>query len=238
MTKLNKAVLGTVATLAVVTWGVKTASSPNYDNQDVLVPSPKASVPIVGTRTELNRLSLTQPETKTVKTLKVDPKRTVTIDFPIGYYEHLDNAVKKQLNELGNSKEPIYVLLNSPGGSVDVGNEFVSLMQAADGPVYTVCVGLCASMAAIILEHGTKRFALDRSTIMFHDASGGARGSLGEMNSILQFYRRGIEKTNRYIAERSSMKYETFMELQKDNLWIDAEDAKSLNLIDDLVRLK
>ena len=93
-------------------------------------------------------------------------------------------------------------------------------------------------MAAIILEHGTKRFALDRSTIMFHDASGGARGSLGEMNSLLQFYRRGIEKTNRYIAERSGLKYETFMELQKDNLWIDAEDAKSLNLVDDLVRLK
>jgi ATP-dependent Clp protease protease subunit len=170
--------------------------------------------------------------------VRVDPNRTVRIDFPIGFLPDLDNSVKKQLSELGSSKEPIFVLLDSPGGSVSVGNEFVSLMQAADGPVYTICVGLCASMAAIILEHGTKRFALDRSTIMFHDAAGGAQGSLGQMNSLLQYYRRGIEKTNRYIAERSSMKYETFMELQKDNLWIDAEDAKALNLVDELVRLK
>lgn len=238
MTKLNKVVLGSVVTLALVTWGVKNLSSPDYTSQDVLVPSPKANVPIVGTRTELNKLALVQTDTKTIKTLKVDPKRTVKIDFAIGFMQALDQAVKDELIELGKSKEPIFVLLDSPGGSVDVGNEFISLMQAADGPVYTVCVGLCASMAAVILEHGTKRFALDRSTIMFHDASGGTRGSLGEMNSILQFYRRAVEKTNRYIAERSSMKYETFMELQKDNLWIDAEDAKTLNLIDDLVRLK
>lgn len=233
--------LTTFAVLAVLTGTALFAhsqSNKGYENQEVLIPSPKANVPIVGTRTELNKLSKVEESTKVVKTIKVDPKRTVRIDFPIGYFEPIDTEVKEQLSELGKSKEPIFVLLNSPGGSVDVGNEIVSLMQAADGPVYTVCVGLCASMAAIILEHGTKRFALDRATIMFHDASGGARGSLGEMNSLLQFYRRGIEKTNRYIAERSNMKYETFMELQKDNLWIDAEDAKALNLVDDLVRLK
>lgn len=233
-----KTVLGVLSVLAVISLVTNLNSHKGYDNQEVLIPSPTAKIPIVGTRSELDKLTKLEVGTKAVKTVKVNPSRTVKIDFPIGYYEEMDSNVKRQLTELGSSSEPIFVLLNSPGGSVDVGNEFISLMQAADGPVYTVCVGLCASMAAIILEHGTKRFALDRSTIMFHDASGGARGSLGQMNSLLQFYRRGIEKTNRYIAERSSMKYEAFMELQKDNLWIDAEDAKALNLVDDLVRLK
>lgn len=227
-----------VAVLAVASVVTSSNLNKSYENQEVLIPSPAPNVPIVGTRTELNKLAKVESETKTVKTLKVPANRTVLINGPIGYVEESDNEIKAKLKELGSSKEPIFVLINSPGGSVDVGNEIVSLMQAADGPVYTVCTALCASMAAVILEHGTKRFALDRATVMFHDASGGARGSLGQMNSILQFYRRGIEKTNRYIAARSSMKYEEFMELQKDNLWIDAEDAKSLNLVDDLVRLK
>ena len=238
MTNKSKLFLGALGVLALASVATNVSLNKSYENQEVLIPSPKANVPIVGTRTELSKLSKVESQSKVVKTVQVDPKRTVKIDFPIGYFEPLDTDVKNQLIEFGKSKEPIFVLLNSPGGSVDVGNEIVSLMQAADGPVYTICLSLCASMAAVILEHGTKRFALDRSTIMFHDASGGARGSLGEMNSLLQFYRRGVEKTNRYIAERSSMKYETFMELQKDNLWIDAEDAKTLNLIDDLVRLK
>ena len=231
-------VLGVVGVLGLTSLVSTNYRQTNYD-QEVLVPTATSRVPIVGTAPELSKINLsTTGETKVIKTLKVDPKRTVRIDFPIGYFEPIDTEVKQQLSELGNSKEPIFVLLNSPGGSVDVGNEIISLMQAADGPVYTVCLSLCASMAAVILEHGTKRFALDRSTVMFHDASGGARGSLGQMNSLLQFYRRGIEKTNRYIAERSGMKYEAFMDLQRDNLWIDAEDAKALNLVDDLVRLK
>jgi ATP-dependent Clp endopeptidase proteolytic subunit ClpP len=231
-------VLGVLGVLTALSLVVRHYENKSYTNQEVLIPTHKAVVPIVGTKAEVSKLSTLVNESKVIKTLEIDEKRSVKINFPIGYFKESDDAVKEQLKQLGNSKDPIFVLLDSPGGSVDVGNEMISLMQAADGPVYTVCVGLCASMAAVILEHGTKRFALDRSTIMFHDASGGARGSLGEMNSILQFYRRMVEKTNRYIAERSSMKYETFMELQKDNLWIDAEDAKSLNLIDDLVRLK
>lgn len=231
-------VLGVLGGLTVLSFVVRYYENRSYTNQEVLIPTHEAVVPIVGTKAEVSKLSKLVNESKVIKTLEIDEKRSVKINFPIGYFKESDDAVKEQLKQLGNSKDPIFVLLDSPGGSVDVGNEMISLMQAADGPVYTVCVGLCASMAAVILEHGTKRFALDRSTIMFHDASGGARGSLGEMNSILQYYRRMVEKTNRYIAERSSMKYETFMELQKDNLWIDAEDAKSLNLIDDLVRLK
>lgn len=227
----------TVLSVGILVSTIRTSRS--VESQEVLVPSPTAKIPIVGTKGEVAKVLLGNPEpTKTIKTLKLNEKRVVKIEGPIGFYKEVDETVKNKLKELGESEEPMFVLINSPGGSVHVGNEIVSLMQAANGPVYTVCVSLCASMAAIILEHGTKRFALDRTVVMFHDAAGGAEGSLGQMNSLLQFYRRVIEKTNRYIAERSLMKYEAFMDLQKDNLWIDAEDAKNLNLLDDLVRLK
>lgn len=232
-------VLGLFTVLSATTVWVNVNNNRSVQSQEVLVPSPAAKVPIVGTKDEVSKLMQTlQETTKVIKTVKLNQNRVVNIVGPIGYYPPADLEVKEKLKSLGDSNEPIFVLINSPGGSVQVGNEIISLMQAANGPVYTVCLSLCASMGAIILEHGTKRFALDRSVVMFHDASGGTEGSLGHMNSILQFYLRGIEKTNRYIAERSLMKYEKFMELQKDELWIDAEDAKNLNLLDDLVRLK
>jgi ATP-dependent Clp protease protease subunit len=172
---------------------------------------------------------------KAIKTLKINPARVVLIKEQIDEMSerHIDTIMR-----LGKSSEPIVVLIDSPGGSVLVGEQIVTAMEAAHGPVYTVCLKMCASMGAIIHQYGTKRFALDRSVLMFHDASAGASGRVSEMLSLLEFIKRKLEKTNRYIVSRSKVSYEELMNLEANNYWLDAEEAKEKGFVDELVRIE
>lgn len=183
-----------------------------------------------------NSNKLAPPEgRKVVKGVNVDPRRVVFIGSEINFMSM--QKATAQLQELDNSTGDIYILISSPGGSVLDGSTFISAMESSRNKVYTVCVDLCASMAAIIHQHGAKRFAYDRAILMFHDASGGARGKVGEMMSMLQYIQRSLEKTNRYIAHRSGMNYNDFASMVVKDLWIDSEDAKNLGLVDDIIKV-
>ena len=173
---------------------------------------------------------------KVVRTLTVNRKRVLELKQQVDeLVEHLVDDIAKLSTQ---SKEAIVLLIDSPGGSVFIGEKILTAIENSEAPVYTVCVGLCASMAAIIHQHGVKRYALDRSALMFHDASGGLMGKLGEMKSLLLFIQRKIDKTNAYIASRSGISLEQFKQMQSNNLWIDAEDSKNAKFVDELVRLK
>jgi ATP-dependent Clp protease protease subunit len=172
---------------------------------------------------------------KEIKLLKINPKRTIFINEIITFESE---RFADQILELGDDEEPIVVLIDSPGGSVFSGEKIVSAMEAVKSDVYTVCVGMCASMAAIIHQYGTKRFANDRAVLMFHDAAGMMGGRVSEMLSLLNMIKRKLEKTNHYIANRSKMSYEELVRLSSSNFWIDAEDAMEKGLVDDLVRIK
>lgn len=173
---------------------------------------------------------------KLVKDVAVDFDRTVYLDGEVHGYSM--NKAIKELKAIDDTTGPIFVLINSPGGSVFDGERFISAIESASNPVYTVCTNLCASMGAIIHQYGTKRFAYDRSVLMFHDASGGLRGPVKNMKSMLSFIERKIQKVNAYIAKKSGMSYESFMKLHAHDLWIDAEDAKDLKLVDDIIIVK
>lgn len=174
-------------------------------------------------------------KTKEIKVLKLNPKRTIVIEEQISM---LSERFADQILELGDDKEPIVILIDSPGGSVFSGEKILSAMEAVKSEIYTVCVGMCASMAAIIHQYGTKRLATDRSVLMFHDAAGMISGRVGEMLSLLNMIKRKIEKANHYIANRSKMSYDELVRLGANNLWIDAEDSLEKGFVDGLVRIK
>lgn len=173
---------------------------------------------------------------KTIKNVNINFDRTIYIEGEVGYTSM--NKAIKNLKILDASSGPIYMLISSPGGSVFDGFRLISAIESSKNPVYTVCTSLCASMAAIIHQYGTKRYAYDRSVLMFHDAAGGLQGPVKHMQSMLTFLERAIEKTNRYIANKSHLQYEEFMQLHSQDLWIDAEDAKDLHLVDELIAVK
>lgn len=170
---------------------------------------------------------------KKIRTVTLNPDRTLVIFEEIGPQTE---EVGKRITELSKaSKDPIVLLINSPGGSVFSGEKIVSAIEASRADVYTVCVGVCASMAAIIHQYGTKRLATDRAILMFHDAAGMIGGRISEMLSLLNLIRRKLDKTNHYIANRSKISYQELIMLEANNFWIDSEDAMEKGLVDDLV---
>jgi len=185
----------------------------------VLVPPTQASeAPVVAKKQILN--------------ITVSNEQIVVLAGPI-----MENAyeVASEISVKALNKKPLYLLINSPGGSVLDGALIIDAMQAAKVPVNTVCMQLCASMGAIIHQHGTKRYALDRSLLMFHNASAGFQGELPHIKAQFDNVERYVAKFNAYIANRSGNDYNAFINEVNRNIWIDAEDSLSRGFVDNIV---
>lgn len=184
------------------------------------------------------RTTLSSETTVKVENINIDFDRAITLYGEVN--EDSVASVVGGITRLNNENpaKPIFLLIASPGGSVFAGEQVLSAMESVKAPVYTVCTSLCASMAAIIHQYGTQRLAYDRSILMFHDASGGLQGEVKKMHSMLTLIERKIERTDRYIAQRSNMSYEKFLDMHKYDLWIDAVDAKQAGLVDKIVKIQ
>lgn len=180
--------------------------------------------------------SRAKPKTRSITELTMSAERVVQLTGVVGQDT---NTVIDQIKALnGISSEPIFMLINSPGGSVMSSSLIVSAMQASRAPIVTVCTALCASMAFIILEYGDKRFAVDRAIIMSHPASiGGQNGELDKAVSFLQSIQRYVDKHNSYIANRVGMDYSEFKARSSVEMWLDAEDAFNTGFVDGVAAL-
>jgi len=171
---------------------------------------------------------------KRVTKLTLNAARTITLMGPVD--PSSAGLVVKALRTMQGSKEPVYLLLNSPGGSVLDGAMVISAMEASNAPVYTVCTQMCASMAFVIHQYGVKRLAVDRSILMAHPASGSAGpGQINNMLSLLKTIVRYIDKTDAHIAKRAGLDLAAFHALIAHELWLDAEDATARKFNDEIV---
>ncbi len=170
---------------------------------------------------------------KSITKLNIDFSRAI---FLVG---EVDETIVQQVGQIqqlaASSAEPIYLILESPGGSVFDGYKMLSAIESSRAPVYTVAIGLCASMCAIIHQYGAKRFAFDRATLMFHDAAGGFQGDMKKMQTRMNYVTRVLEKVDRTIAAKIGLPYDKYMALHQNELWLDAEDALKLHFIDAVV---
>ena len=156
--------------------------------------------------------------------------------------DRVANIIQAQLLYLESvdKKRDIQIYLNSPGGSVYAGLGIYDTMQYMNPDVSTLCTGLAASMAAVLLCAGTnkKRFALPHSRIMIHQPLGGAEGQASD-----------IEITAREIGKLKKELYEiivkhsgqTFEKVEKDSdrdYWLKSEEAKEYGLIDGILSRK
>ena len=146
-------------------------------------------------------------------------------------------SVPEQITVASKKGKPIYLLIDSPGGSVLSGAMILSAIEASKVPVNTICLGICASMAAITFEWGTTRLMVDRSILMFHSASGGLQGELPHMQSRLTMLSRFLDKIDNTIAKRVGLDMDKFRVSQMKELWLDAEDAINQKFADKLVNI-
>ena len=131
----------------------------------------------------------------------------------------------------------IMMYINSPGGSVSAGLAIYDTMKYITCDVCTTCVGICASMAAVILSSGTKgkRYALPNAEVMIHQPSGGAKGQATDIKIVADHILRTKAKLNKILAENTGKPIEVIAaDTERDN-FMTAEEALEYGLVDKIM---
>ena len=137
-----------------------------------------------------------------------------------------------------DSSKPIYLYINSPGGSVTAGLAIYDTIQYVKSEVVTICVGLAASMGAFLLAAGTKgkRVALPHSRIMIHQPLGGtSRRQASDIEIEAREILRMKEMLNRSMADMSGQSFEKIEKDTDRDYFLSAEEAKNYGLIDRVI---
>lgn len=139
--------------------------------------------------------------------------------------------------EAEDPERDINLYINSPGGSITAGMGIYDTIQFIKNDVTTICVGQCASMAALLLTAGAKgkRFALPHSRILIHQPSGGAQGQETDVRIMAQEILRMREMTSRIIAHHSGQSFEQVeLDVERDRIMSPIQ-AKEYGLIDEVI---
>jgi ATP-dependent Clp protease, protease subunit len=156
--------------------------------------------------------------------------------------DNVANAVVAQLLFLAadDPDKDIQMYINSPGGSVSAGLAIYDTMQHIKPDVSTICVGLAASMGAVLLTAGAqgKRFALPNSEVMIHQPLGGARGQASDIQIHAEHIIKTRQRLNKILSDRSGQPLERVEKDTDRDRFMSADEAKSYGLIDDVIANK
>jgi ATP-dependent Clp protease protease subunit len=160
--------------------------------------------------------------------------RIIFLGTPIDDYTA--NVIQAQLLYL-DSADPgkdISIYLNSPGGSVYAGLGIYDTMQFIGSEVSTICTGMAASMAAVLLVAGQKgkRFALKHSRVMIHQPMGGAQGQASDIEITAREIQKLKKELYTIIADHSGNEYEKVWNDSDRDYWMTAQEACEYGMID------
>jgi ATP-dependent Clp protease, protease subunit len=157
-----------------------------------------------------------------------------------GVNDEVANSIIAQLLflQMEDPKKDIHLYINSPGGSVTAGLAIYDTMQFMTCDVNTYCIGMAASMGAVLLAAGTrgKRFALPNSDIMIHQVSGGAQGTASDVERTVEFMYKLKKRLTRILAEHTSKSEEQVKADSDRDYYMSAQEAKDYGLVDEVVK--
>jgi len=127
--------------------------------------------------------------------------------------------------------------INSPGGSVTAGMAIYDTMQYVKSDVSTICVGMAASMGAILLASGAtgKRFALPNAEVMIHQIMGGAEGQAVDIKIQAEHILKLKDKLNQILAKHTGQKIPTIERDTDRDYFMSAEEAKKYGIVDKII---
>ncbi len=151
-----------------------------------------------------------------------------TANLIIAQFLYLDNI---------DSKKDIHLYINSPGGSVTAGLAIIDTMNFIKSDVSTICVGITASMGALILSAGTKgkRFSLPNSEVMIHQVMGGTEGQASDIAINAKHIIRTKGILNKILASNTGRK---ISEVERDSdrdYWMTSDEAKKYGIVDGII---
>lgn len=150
--------------------------------------------------------------------------------------DYTANVIQAQLLYL-DSADPgkdVSIYINSPGGIVSAGLGIYDTMQYIQSDVSTICTGMAASMASVLLVAGTagKRFALPHSRVMIHQPMGGAQGQASDMEITVREIKKLKEELYTIISNHSHQPFEKIEKDSDRDYWMTAAEAKEYGMID------
>ncbi|HJA01731.1 ATP-dependent Clp protease proteolytic subunit [Candidatus Collinsella stercoripullorum] len=153
---------------------------------------------------------------------------SVTANLVIAQLLHLESQ---------DAEKDISLYINSPGGEVYSGLAILDTMNYIKPQVSTICVGMAASMAAVLLASGAKgkRFCLPNSMVMIHQPSGGAQGQQTEIEIAAREIRETRRRLNQILSDASGQPFEKVEADTERDHYMRAEEALSYGLIDRIV---
>ena len=136
--------------------------------------------------------------------------------------------------EAEDPEKDIYLYINSPGGAVSAGLAIYDTMQYVKPDVNTICIGMAASMAAVLLAAGTegKRFALPHSRILLHQPMGGVQGQAVDIEIHAKEIVRLRNELNEILALHTQQEIDKIAKDTDRYFWMSAEEAKEYGIVD------
>lgn len=187
------------------------------------------------TRTVIEERPVNFREVDVFSRLMMD--RIIFLGTPID--DFIANIIQAQLLflESADSKRDIQIYINSPGGSVYAGLGIYDTMQWIGPDVATICVGMAASMAAVLLCAGAKgkRTGLRHSRVMIHQPMGGAQGQASDIEITYREIEKLKKELYEIISQHSGQPYEKVYKDSDRDYWMIAEEAKEYGMIDEVL---
>ncbi|MEA4918416.1 ATP-dependent Clp endopeptidase proteolytic subunit ClpP [Proteiniphilum sp.] len=156
--------------------------------------------------------------------------------------DYTANVIQAQLLYLDSSDpgKDISIYINSPGGSVYAGLGIYDTMQFISSDISTICTGIAASMAAVLLVAGTekKRFALNHSRVMIHQPLGGVQGQASDIEITAREIAKIKQELYAIISYHSGKPIEEVARDSDRDFWMTAVEAKEYGMVDDVLTKK
>jgi len=163
--------------------------------------------------------------------------RVIFLVSPID--DHIASLINAELMFLAHEEKDadIHLYINSPGGSVSAGLAIYDVMQYISCDVSTYCMGMCASMGAILLAGGAagKRFALPHSRVMMHQVAGGYEGTVSDAKIRLEEMNRAQDALMKILAKHTGQDIEKVTQDCDRDYWLSSLEAKEYGLVDDVL---
>ena len=153
--------------------------------------------------------------------------------------DYTANVIQAQLLFLDSSEpgKDIAIYINSPGGSVYAGYGIYDTMQFIESDVSTICTGMAASMASVLLVAGIegKRFALPHSRVMIHQPLGGMQGQASDIEIAAREILKVKEELYTILSEHSGQPFEAIQRDSDRDYWMTAPEAKAYGMVDEIL---
>lgn len=175
------------------------------------------------------------------KDITLTKENTAVLRGPVNSSSVADVMIQlSELNQSGSDKDPIYLVLNTPGGSVMDGLNLIEYMNSLRRPIYSISI-FAASMGFHILQNSEKRYITKYGTIMSHRARGGFSGEIPQqVKSRFKHISDLLEKMDEQVVSRTNGKFnkQSYSELIRDEYWAVGDNAVKEGFADDVAKVK